>query len=187
MSSATTPTAHGPRRPYFRFWCHSCQASLSAHSVAALPAGPSCPFCGSEFAEVDEVSTVPSAREARRSSIQSFFEQLESALRAANPHDIRSLGDYALNDEVYERLMSQLFDQSLLQRKSGLGEDEVAALSVCRLDAPLECVICQEVVEAVAIRLECGHAFHPECVKPWLRVVDTCPTCRHCIAVNKGN
>lgn len=30
--------------------------------------------------------------------------------------------------------------------------------------------------------LQCGHIFHNECVKPWIKKYFTCPYCRHCQA-----
>ena len=40
------------------------------------------------------------------------------------------------------------------------------------------CVICMEAVRADARRLPCTHAFHPACVRAWLRRQRTCPVCR---------
>lgn len=42
------------------------------------------------------------------------------------------------------------------------------------------CPVCQsdyEIGESV-MTLPCSHKFHPDCVKPWLRTHNTCPTCR---------
>ena len=47
-----------------------------------------------------------------------------------------------------------------------------------------ECIICQEVFLPghEYIVLQCNpthpHSFHKECIRPWLRNHDTCPTCR---------
>lgn len=47
-----------------------------------------------------------------------------------------------------------------------------------------ECTICQEVFACGEeyITLQCNpthpHKFHSDCIQPWLRGHDTCPTCR---------
>lgn len=48
-----------------------------------------------------------------------------------------------------------------------------------------ECAICMETsdeskdaVDRQAIGLPCGHAFHRDCIAPWLQVQSTCPVCR---------
>lgn len=47
-----------------------------------------------------------------------------------------------------------------------------------------ECTICQEVFASGEeyVILQCNpthpHRFHKECIQPWLRGHDTCPTCR---------
>lgn len=43
-----------------------------------------------------------------------------------------------------------------------------------------ECTIClEELVEGeTALRIPCGHLFHEECVKDWLKKSNECPVCR---------
>mmetsp|Transcript_15463 Transcript_15463/g.40007 ORF Transcript_15463/g.40007 Transcript_15463/m.40007 type:complete len:170 (-) Transcript_15463:506-1015(-) len=45
----------------------------------------------------------------------------------------------------------------------------------------LKCPVClQCVAEGDTMHvLPCAHAFHPECVVPWLKKHNTCPVCRH--------
>lgn len=41
------------------------------------------------------------------------------------------------------------------------------------------CAICLNLFEAEkAIRLQCAHVFHSECLRKWLAVNETCPFCR---------
>lgn len=43
-----------------------------------------------------------------------------------------------------------------------------------------KCSVCQDKFsEGDSVnRLECSHHFHPECLKPWLKLQNTCPLCR---------
>ncbi|XP_028902372.1 E3 ubiquitin-protein ligase TTC3 isoform X1 [Ornithorhynchus anatinus] len=41
------------------------------------------------------------------------------------------------------------------------------------------CIICHdELNQGVLCKLECGHQFHKQCIDPWLKEQNTCPTCR---------
>merc|ERR1719491_463581 len=43
-----------------------------------------------------------------------------------------------------------------------------------------ECSICLDelVIGQPALRIPCGHLYHEECVKDWLRKSNECPVCR---------
>lgn len=43
------------------------------------------------------------------------------------------------------------------------------------------CSVCLEDLDA-GVPLECGHAFHYECIVEWLRHGSTCPVCRSPVA-----
>jgi hypothetical protein len=34
------------------------------------------------------------------------------------------------------------------------------------------------------MRLPCNHSYHEDCVRKWLRLQHTCPTCRHALPMN---
>eukprot|EP00747_Dinoflagellata_sp_TGD_P166043 gnl/TRDRNA2_/TRDRNA2_188233_c0_seq1.p1 gnl/TRDRNA2_/TRDRNA2_188233_c0~~gnl/TRDRNA2_/TRDRNA2_188233_c0_seq1.p1 ORF type:complete len:223 (+),score=8.78 gnl/TRDRNA2_/TRDRNA2_188233_c0_seq1:85-753(+) len=50
------------------------------------------------------------------------------------------------------------------------------------IDGQFQCVICLGDIEGIGRKLQCGHAFHSECILDWWthvpRTVLECPTCR---------
>eukprot|EP01065_Artemidia_motanka_P018724 TRINITY_DN2205_c0_g1_i7.p1 TRINITY_DN2205_c0_g1~~TRINITY_DN2205_c0_g1_i7.p1 ORF type:complete len:281 (+),score=96.09 TRINITY_DN2205_c0_g1_i7:63-845(+) len=48
-------------------------------------------------------------------------------------------------------------------------------------DMEIDCVVCQDSVRKgdEAVEMPCGHTFHNDCLMPWLKEHNTCPTCRH--------
>jgi E3 ubiquitin-protein ligase RNF115/126 len=42
------------------------------------------------------------------------------------------------------------------------------------------CLVCTEelAIGQEALFLPCGHAFDPECIRPWLLMHNSCPVCR---------
>lgn len=53
---------------------------------------------------------------------------------------------------------------------------------------PLECSICLSnfLVNDVVISLGCNHTFHNNCIKKWLKLKETCPTCKQNITDAKN-
>ena len=49
-----------------------------------------------------------------------------------------------------------------------------------KLEFPV-CPVCTEDIKVSekAMFMPCGHIFHPDCLKPWLKDHNTCPVCRH--------
>lgn len=42
----------------------------------------------------------------------------------------------------------------------------------------IECPICQDPIQGQAKKMTCGHAYHFQCLQPWLEIHNTCPVCR---------
>lgn len=77
---------------------------------------------------------------------------------------------------------------SVRRRRRGLAPAALAALPVVTYaeikrhrSGELECAVCLTAFEdGDELRLlpQCSHAFHPDCIEPWLQVHVTCPLCR---------
>ena len=45
-----------------------------------------------------------------------------------------------------------------------------------------ECSVCKdefELDDAAVVKMPCSHLFHEECLLPWLKEHNSCPSCRH--------
>lgn len=73
----------------------------------------------------------------------------------------------------YRQLNRSLREPLLL--RSGLSAPQIQALPV---GGEGLCSICIDMVEGGGRVLPCGHAFHRECIEPWLAGRATCPNCK---------
>jgi hypothetical protein len=65
----------------------------------------------------------------------------------------------------------------------GMTSDDILALppsecSICICPIEANCAPSEACTGCPALKLGCGHYFHPECIKPWLLKSASCPTCR---------
>jgi len=80
-------------------------------------------------------------------------------------------------EEAQRRPTDQAFVQRLPEvpiedkhcKRGDGGQVEMPACSVCMSDFE---------IGVKGIFLPCGHIFHPDCIKPWLKDHNTCPVCR---------
>lgn len=109
----------------------------------------------------------------------------EEAPRPASRKVIASLPTCYVGDEKWRRLHG--LPLSLRSRRSGEGaksEEHLAASVAVARDARHEereiCTICCDEVEPgeELVVLLCAHAFHADCLRPWLKIRASCPTCR---------
>lgn len=76
-----------------------------------------------------------------------------------------------------------------LNNASPAAESVVKNLSqlVSSASAGQHCVICMDQVKKAGVQLPCAHAFHQDCLTPWLKLHSTCPTCRHQLPTDATN
>ena len=90
-------------------------------------------------------------------------------------------------DELDEIITEYVSDMSLRESQESIHEE-------CRVDVDLpytiysniedrkddKCAICLDIFDSDSkvCLLNCGHVFHKDCIKNWVNIKNTCPTCR---------
>nr|CAG8599847.1 13433_t:CDS:10 [Entrophospora candida]CAG8608444.1 12765_t:CDS:10 [Entrophospora candida] len=91
--------------------------------------------------------------------------------------------DYAWGSSAWDNIITQLMElQSGRQAPPPATEEVIEALpktkiSKKQVEEQLSCPVCKDEfnIEEEAISLPCSHAFHEDCIKPWLKMNGTCP------------
>jgi Ring finger domain len=105
-----------------------------------------------------------------------------------------STGDVVWSQEEFDRIMSQLMEQSGRNAPGPASADAISTLPKRTVDQNMigdtgkaECTICMDEVAVgdVVTELYCKHWFHTQCITVWLNEHDTCPHCRKGIETAK--
>ncbi|KAH3756937.1 peptidase U34 [Pelomyxa schiedti] len=94
-------------------------------------------------------------------------------------------GDYASDGQI-DAILNRLFQQSQMSGPPPASKDAIATMltpvSVTQdyVDHGEQCTVCREELSLgeQLVSLPCKHIYHPECIKPWLSLHNTCPCCR---------
>ena len=95
-------------------------------------------------------------------------------------------GDAAFTEQDFERILGRLWENSQPRGAPPASQAAIDALETKAVDEAMlggsgaRCVVCVDdlAVGEKVTSLPCGHFFHGECVVPWLKAHNTCPTCR---------
>ncbi|KAL5499734.1 hypothetical protein EMCRGX_G011193 [Ephydatia muelleri] len=97
-------------------------------------------------------------------SLDSLSLQIKAVLDAANPENTNAR-------------LSMAAQQPIQQPKRPLFSGPSAPVNEYEDEG---CIICYEEMGPFdTTRLNCGHFFHTDCIRSWLREQRTCPTCRN--------
>ena len=85
--------------------------------------------------------------------------------------------DYLALQERMGRVGSRLSEEQIMQN---IRKTSHTTTTTSTNEGPDICVICQaefEDDESVGV-LSCGHEYHVQCIKKWLRRINNCPLCK---------
>lgn len=100
-----------------------------------------------------------------------------------------NLGDYAIGDNFQEVVDRLYRDSAAAVTTKPAAAAAIDALPRCTLGAadvveangePVTCAVCKDELVSgdTAVRLQCKHLYHPDCIVQWLKTSGTCPVCR---------
>ncbi|KAF9111653.1 hypothetical protein BGX27_004633 [Mortierella sp. AM989] len=95
-------------------------------------------------------------------------------------------GDYAWGQGGLDDIITRMMELQNRQNGPVGASDEIIdsiprhKLTIEEKEANTECSVCKDefTMEDTLLQLPCKHVFHEDCIKPWLKVSGTCPTCR---------
>ncbi|OMJ95431.1 hypothetical protein SteCoe_1196 [Stentor coeruleus] len=135
------------------FWCHSCRSHILLNiNIPNL----CCIRCRSELIEeIESIDQHPS---------QFIPQGLEP--RISQTFNLRSI------------YIIQVITSSIANRGAPpASNNDINSLEIVN-DSEEDCPICQDSLESNCRRMRCGHVYHFSCLRPWLRMHNTCPVCR---------
>ncbi len=164
-----------------RYWCHSCTISRDTKVDNDIRL---CSTCNSEFVELLEHESVNRVQEIRVMGEPEGSEISNAIFEFIRAMEDRHIMQLREQDSI-STLTSQTFeeDQSKelivpLQKKyrESLYETMLSDKELNEI-----CHICHDDFKhnLKAIRLECGHFYHKDCIDSWFDKKYTCPVCRH--------
>jgi len=168
-----------------KYWCHICKKDFQRLFIENTEVH--CRTCGKTFCEEiinENVNEHPSnyqpyePRNTRQTRIRTipFFDifnyfneeaQMENIINFLMANDPNKYGNPPASKEEVEKLIKIKITTE--------NRNEINNIS-----AENSCSVCKDDYEdeQIVIKLPCNHFFHEECLMPWLKERNSCPTCR---------
>ncbi|KAI7883052.1 hypothetical protein K492DRAFT_159934 [Lichtheimia hyalospora FSU 10163] len=138
-------------------------------------------------------STTSTENEPLRPNVfGSALYQLLHGMGMPNDGFAGNFDDYAFTQADLDRIMTRLMNQSNGNAPPPTPANVIDTLPVRQLSEKeiadqVDCAVCKDeyTQNDHVMELECTHFFHPDCIKPWLKINGTCPVCRKVIDGSK--
>ncbi|KAF9427524.1 hypothetical protein BGZ76_002316 [Entomortierella beljakovae] len=105
-------------------------------------------------------------------------------------------GDYVFSDGALDDVITHIMDgQNHVHQDVPIGASDETIDGILRrpltteeIESNTECSVCKDefTIEETCLQLKCKHVFHEECIKRWLKMNATCPTCRFHVVSQNG-
>lgn len=169
-----------------QYWCHLCQKEFSRLYIENTEVH--CRSCGKTFCEEiisQNTNEHPSnyqpyeqprrVREPRSSlldmlsSLMSFNEEthMENIINYLMANDPNKYGNPPASKDEVSKL------EKIIVTENNIDDVKLIAAESC-------CSVCKDdfILNQSLLKLPCNHIFHDDCILPWLKERNSCPTCR---------
>jgi len=94
-------------------------------------------------------------------------------------------------DTIMQLFLAQLYREMTDERaksrpasKNAIATCQTNDIKACDVEKKIQCSVCQDYfnIGEKALSLPCEHLYHIDCIMPWFKEHNTCPTCRHELA-----
>ncbi len=174
------------------YWCHLCKCEFSKLFVENTDVR--CRDCGKTFCEeinnslTDEhpsqyqpyvVNQQPQLRGIRGSETSPILDMLQSLLSYNEDTHMENIISYLMANDPnkYGNPPASKDEVSKLRKVT---VDENNKEEIRKMSSEHLCSVCKDDYESGQnlIQLPCSHLFHDDCILPWLKERNSCPTCR---------
>ncbi len=177
------------------YWCHICKKEFQKLFIENTEI--QCRFCSNNFCEEitqDNTTDHPSTfqpfernvtnafRQSRPRTSSSFLDLIVSLLAHQEDGDMENIINYIMqndNNRYGNPPASKKVIDSL--EKVTVSEENIKCLRKdSNIDEEVSCSVCKDHFEVSQdlVYLPCKHVYHEDCILPWLKERNSCPTCR---------
>ncbi|KLT39629.1 hypothetical protein CC85DRAFT_184338 [Cutaneotrichosporon oleaginosum] len=105
------------------------------------------------------------------------------------------MGDYVMTERGFDDILERLMQAAGPQGPLPASQETIRSLERFTFDEKTlaasqykDCPVCMDdfKVGDAAMKIPCGHEFHPDCLTPWLETNGSCPVCRHSLVPGEG-
>lgn len=177
-ASATSNAQHVSSQP-------TCSASASTSQAPSLPLPPSPPTTQPQPQPHTQPNSQPNAQASGETQSQPSTSPNPQAIPLFYFQFFVSAPQLNTDNQSPQELLNRLFQQHQPRGPPPASQKVVDSLPSMEVTSDRkpgdDCSICQDCFEPGqrALELPCHHYFHPECITPWLKEHNTCPTCRY--------
>lgn len=173
-----------------QYWCHLCKKQFSKLFIENTDVH--CRNCGKTFceeilsqSESEHPSTyqpfVQQRRDTRRNmpDYPSFLDALSSIFSFNEEAQMENIINYLMANDP-NKYGNPPASKEEINKLEKIKVTDINFKEICTLNADNSCSVCKDDYELnqSLTKLPCNHVFHDDCILPWLKERNSCPTCR---------